>query len=161
MHRCGRCWEPRGCWLQRRGGRQGGERVVDASLAARVLLVIGLGGHVADQFFQVSVVTRQDRVLSGGLGAEHDPLTVGVQQHQLSEGGSHRLRNHHCGVDGGQPLRSTRTEIEGRVVPAADDPVVPAAGALPLDGPLYAVAKEGEATGAGSPTGLAMALQCA
>ena len=45
------------------------------------LFVVGFGGHAADQFFKVAFAGVQDGAAVVGVHAEHQPFTVGVEQH--------------------------------------------------------------------------------
>ena len=52
-----------------------------ATLAASIGFVVGFGGHAADQFFKVAFAGVQDGAAVVGVHAEHQPFTVGVEQH--------------------------------------------------------------------------------
>src|SRR6516165_7755894 len=60
------------------------KRGVEAVLAAPVGFVVGFGGHEPDQLLQVVCTGQQGSAVGVGAHAKHQPLTVGVEQHQLA-----------------------------------------------------------------------------
>jgi hypothetical protein len=73
-----------------------GERVVErlegcieTSPLAAVVLVVGLGSDIADQLVEFVLASGQRDASLGGAGAEHEPFTGSVQEHEASQGGGH------------------------------------------------------------------------
>lgn len=70
--------------------------------AARVGLVVGIGGHESDQLVQVLLCCGQDQDLLHGSRLEHHAFTVAVQQHQAPQRGGHLFGQRHGDDSAGQ-----------------------------------------------------------
>ncbi|MDQ6728518.1 MAG: hypothetical protein M3066_20500 [Actinomycetota bacterium] len=65
------------------------ERLVEPLLATTVLLVVGLSGNVAKQFFKIVVPGSQHDAYAvvGEACSKHEPLASGVDEPEVSERG--------------------------------------------------------------------------
>ena len=113
-------------------GSEHPERSVQAVLTAPVGFVVGFGRNESDQLVQVVVGSRKNGPAGVGAHTKHQPFAVRVQQLQLTQRRGRLVADDDL-VDGTGNSELAPAQLVGRVRSVADDSLIIANAATPLN----------------------------